>query len=126
MHECMVPWSDGGDRYAGLTLLLSLRFLALVFDETRNMALGLAARNIDWNAQGPFGGLRLLLGLGSRLFCNLFIRSESIALAMTSRGFAGAEQHQVYLATNRPGLWVANVLALTALGVCTAGVYFVK
>ena len=36
---------------AGLTLLLSLRFMSLVFEEARNIALGLAARNIDWKAQ---------------------------------------------------------------------------
>ncbi len=32
-----------------LTLLLSLRFLAVVFEEVRNLALGLAAR--DWAAE---------------------------------------------------------------------------
>ena len=36
---------------AGLTLLLSLRFMSLVFEEARNIAMGLAARNIDWKAQ---------------------------------------------------------------------------
>lgn len=90
------------------------------------MALGLAARNINWKTLGNFGGLQLLLGLGSRLFSNLFQRSDNIAVAMTSRGFVEAEQHQVYLATGRRSSWVANVLALTALGVCTAGVYLVK
>ena len=41
------------DDSAGLTLLLSLRFMSLVFEEARNIALGLAARNIDWKAQVP-------------------------------------------------------------------------
>ena len=36
---------------AGLTLLLSLRFMSLVFDEARNIAMGLASRNVDWKAQ---------------------------------------------------------------------------
>jgi len=41
---------------AGLTLLLSLRFMSLVFEEARNIAMGLAARNVDWKAQVPFWG----------------------------------------------------------------------
>lgn len=39
------------DDGAGLTLLLSLRFMSLVFEEARNIAMGLAARNVDWKAQ---------------------------------------------------------------------------
>ncbi|CAL5393090.1 unnamed protein product [Camellia sinensis] len=31
-----------------LTLLLSLRFINLVFDEVRNLALGIVSRRIDW------------------------------------------------------------------------------
>jgi len=38
---------------AGLTLLLSLRFMSLVFEEARNIAMGLAARNVDWKTQVP-------------------------------------------------------------------------
>ena len=42
-----------------LTLLLSLRFLAVVFEEVRNLALGLAARNIQWRALGSGAGLQV-------------------------------------------------------------------
>ena len=42
----------------GLTLLLSLRFMALVFDEARNLALGLAARGVAWAQLGPGGNLQ--------------------------------------------------------------------
>lgn len=45
-------------------MLLALRFMALVFEEARNLCLGLAARGIAWEALGPTGGLRLLLHLG--------------------------------------------------------------
>lgn len=42
-----------------LTLLLSLRFLAVVFEEVRNLALGLAARNIQWTAMGKGAGIQV-------------------------------------------------------------------
>lgn len=44
---------------AGMTLLLSLRCMALVFEEVRNLALGLAARGVDWATLGPFGGIKV-------------------------------------------------------------------
>ncbi len=43
----------------GLTLLLSLRFMALVFDEARNLALGLAARGVAWAQLTPGGNLQV-------------------------------------------------------------------
>ena len=46
-----------------LTLLLSLRFLAIVFEEIRNLALGLAARNIQWRAMGKGAGVTVCLCL---------------------------------------------------------------
>lgn len=42
-----------------LTLLLSLRFLAVVFEEIRNLALGLAARNVQWRSMGKGAGLQV-------------------------------------------------------------------
>jgi hypothetical protein len=54
----------------GLTLLLSLRFMALVFDEARNLALGLAARRVAWRELGPGGNLQARLPLGTcKLHC---------------------------------------------------------
>ena len=41
-----------------LTLLLSLRFLAVVFEEIRNLALGLAARSVQWDTMGKGAGLQ--------------------------------------------------------------------
>lgn len=62
-----------------LTLLLSLRFMSLVFEEVRNLCLGLAARGVDWRAQGGRGSLEILGRLVVRLFGNLFTRSEKIS-----------------------------------------------
>ncbi len=96
-----------------LTLLLSLRFMSLVFEEVshqdvavrvflvggagnaadlsrrprslareraprtaqvRNLCLGLAARGVDWTAQGGRGSLAMASRLCVRLFANLFHR----------------------------------------------------
>lgn len=57
-----------------LTLLLSLRFMSLVFEEVRNLALGLAARGVNWQAQGGRGSLLMAGRLCVRLFANLFHR----------------------------------------------------
>lgn len=62
-----------------LTLLLSLRFMSLVFEEVRNLCLGLAARGVDWRAQGGRGSMEILGRLVVRLFGNLFQRSEKIS-----------------------------------------------
>lgn len=50
-----------------LTLLLSLRFLAVVFDEVRNLALGLAARSMDWRSAGAGAGMQVCLWLTQAL-----------------------------------------------------------
>jgi general transcription factor 3C polypeptide 2 len=42
-----------------LTLLLSLRFMALVFEEIRNLAMGLAARAVPWRRLPPGGGIQV-------------------------------------------------------------------
>ncbi|KAK9840235.1 hypothetical protein WJX74_006035 [Apatococcus lobatus] len=78
----------------GMTLLLSLRCMALVFEEVRNLALGLAARGVDWATLGPFGGIKMLLHLVGRLLSQLNRRAELIAVAMQSRGFVGPDRHQ--------------------------------
>ncbi|KAK9869014.1 hypothetical protein WJX84_000030 [Apatococcus fuscideae] len=82
----------------GMTLLLSLRCMALVFEEVRNLALGLAARGVEWATLGPFGGLKMMLHLTGRLLSQMTRRADLIAVAMQSRGFAGPERHQVQLA----------------------------
>ena len=70
--------------------------LKQVFEECRNLCLGLAARGIDWRAQGLRGGVAVCGGMLSRLFGNLMARSDSIAVAMTARGFRGPHLHELY------------------------------
>ena len=83
-----------------LTLLLSLRFLALVFDEARGLALGLAARGIDWEGLGSGGGVTVGLRLVARLFGNLQARAGDVSVAMAARGFAGPGFHIVHPAAS--------------------------
>ncbi|DBA85437.1 TPA: hypothetical protein ACH3X2_006113 [Trebouxia sp. C0005] len=99
----------------GLTLLLSLRFMSLVFEEVRNLSLGLAARGIDWSGLGPAGGIQVLIRLGGRLFSNLMQRSDNIAQAMCARGFVGAQDHKLYLTSTWPSSTTANVVATISL-----------
>ena len=109
----------------GLTLLLALRFMSLVFEEIRNLGLGLAARGVKWNGLGPTGALGVLIRLVGRLFSNLMQRSGSIAEAMCARGFVGVQHHQLYLTQAEPSSTVFNVLAMLLLGLLGLGVKYV-
>lgn len=55
--------------------------------------MGLAARGIDWRQQGFRGTIAICVSLVSKLFTNLMARCDSIAVAMTARGFQGPEAH---------------------------------
>lgn len=79
-----------------IMLLLSLRFLSTVFEEMRNLILGLASRGIDWSQLGGLGTLNIVLKTGTALFKRLFKRSETIATAMIARGFSNASDHRVF------------------------------
>ncbi len=43
-----------------MTLLLSLRFMSVVFEELRNLSLGLAARSVPWKQLPPGAGLQVV------------------------------------------------------------------
>ena len=78
------------------TLLLSLRFTAIVFEEVRNISLGLAARGVDWRALGWRGTISTFSSLLSRTLESLFSTSSAVADAVTARGFKGAERHRFF------------------------------
>ncbi|GBF90861.1 hypothetical protein Rsub_03715 [Raphidocelis subcapitata] len=99
----------------GVTLLLSLRFMSLVFEEVRNLCLGLASRGVDWRAQGGRGSIEVFARLLVRLFSNLFQRSENIAQAMVVRGFLGPEQHHLYMMRSNVSSPLANAAAVALL-----------
>lgn len=54
-----------------MTLLLSLRFMSVVFDELRNLSLGLAARSVPWKQLPPGAGLQVRLISRMQSYCHL-------------------------------------------------------
>lgn len=67
--------------------------------------------------------MQVLLRLGGRLFSNLMQRSESIALAMHARDFAGPERHHIHLAAKEHVPLIPNVLAVLLLVAVIVGGY---
>lgn len=106
---------------AVLTLLLSLRFVGLVFDEVRNLALGVVSRGVQWQSLKFFGTLDLFAVLVGRLFSNLSYSSEQISQAMVARGYRGKpECHEIHMLTKlsmtaADWLGAAALVALAAL-----------
>lgn len=92
------------------TLLLSLRFTAIVFEEVRNISLGLAARGVDWRSLGWRGTISLFSSLLSRTLESLFATSSAVADAVTTRGFNGADQHRFFTAVSARGRRTQQVI----------------
>lgn len=110
-------------RRVALTLLLSLRFMSLVFEEVRNLCLGLAARGVAWREQGARGSIEIAAQMTGRLFANLFERSDKISQAMAARGFMGPERHELYCMRANRTSGAANAVALALLGVLLWGAF---
>jgi hypothetical protein len=71
---------DGRSYYTAVPLCRApVRPLPPPHTQVRNLSLGLAARGVDWAAQGGGGSLAMAGSLMVRLFGNLFQRSENIA-----------------------------------------------
>ncbi|XP_010548891.1 PREDICTED: protein ABCI12, chloroplastic [Tarenaya hassleriana] len=80
-----------------LTLLLSLRFISLVFDEVRSVALGVVSRRINWQQLTVLETLDIFASFIRRIFTNIFRHAEQISQAMIVRGFRGdCNAHQLY------------------------------
>ena len=95
-----------------LALMLSLRFLGVVFEEIRNLALGLAARRIPWGSLGFGPTVDLFSRVVARLLSNLLAHAQQVAVALEARGLATPEGATLFLQRPRASSWVANVLAL--------------
>ncbi|XP_074588353.1 protein ABCI12, chloroplastic [Curcuma longa] len=81
-----------------LTLLLSLRFISLVFDEVRSAALGVIARRICWHQLTLMETLDVFFLYVGRIFKNIFSHAEQISKAMIARGFRGdSDSHKIHL-----------------------------
>ncbi|XP_078178839.1 cobalt ion transmembrane transporter [Carex rostrata] len=80
-----------------LTLLLSLRFISLVFDEVRDAAVAIVARRINWSRLSNLETLDIFVSYIRRIFANIFNHSEQISQAMIARGFDGeCDNHKFY------------------------------
>lgn len=98
-----------------LTLLLSLRFINLVFDEVRNVALGIVARRIRWHQLTTMETLDVCFMYIRRIFKNIFSHAEQISKAMVARGFRGdSNTHEIYFFSNS-SFGVGDFLSLLCL-----------
>ena len=100
-----------------LTVLLALRFMSTVFEEARNLCLGIASRGIDWSLVGKRGTFALALRTCGRLFSNLLNRSDKIATAMVARGFCGPTEECLSALEATAGRKAAN-LWLDVVAIC--------
>ncbi|KAI3948105.1 hypothetical protein MKX01_014704 [Papaver californicum] len=99
-----------------LTLLLSLRFISLVFDEVRNAALGIVARRINWKHLTIMETVEIFFIYVRRIFKNIFSHAEQITQAMIVRGFRGdANTHKIYFLRNS-SFRFADFVSLLLLG----------
>lgn len=100
--------------------------LLQVFDEVRNLCLGLAARSVNWSALDRVTSNSIWLVLVSKLFRNLFQRSGHIAESLVSRGFKGPETHALNIPRMVPSTLLANAIALVLLFGTTAAAIYLK
>ncbi|XP_022138671.1 protein ABCI12, chloroplastic [Momordica charantia] len=110
-----------------LTLLLSLRFVSLVFDEVRNVALGVVSRRINWQLLTTMETVDVFFTYLRRIFKNIFSHAEQISQAMIVRGFRGdSSSHKLFFLSSSSSR-MANILSLLCLiGVISASVFFDK
>ncbi|XP_017699891.2 protein ABCI12, chloroplastic isoform X1 [Phoenix dactylifera] len=98
-----------------LTLLLSLRFINLVFDEVRNAALGIIARRVQWHRLTIMETLDVCFMYVRRIFKNIFSHAEQISKAMVARGFRGnSNTHKIYF-FSESSLGIGDFLSLLCL-----------
>lgn len=98
-----------------LTLLLSLRFINLVFDEVRNVALGIVSRRINWQQLTSMETIDVFFMYIRRIFKNIFTHAEQISQAMIVRGFRGdSNAHKIYFSSDS-SIRIPDMLSLLCL-----------
>eukprot|EP00892_Ulva_mutabilis_P008741 jgi/Ulvmu1/6239/UM028_0097.1 len=102
-------------------LLLSLRFVSLVFEELRNLALGLAARAVPWSSMTRNDAIGIWALVINKLFSNLFRRSANMAESLMARGFQDPEERHLNVPVLLQSSVWANMVAIASLAGC---VYF--
>ncbi|XP_042516771.1 protein ABCI12, chloroplastic [Macadamia integrifolia] len=110
-----------------LTLLLSLRFINLVFDEVRNTALGIVARRLHWKQLTVLETVDVFFMYIRRIFKNIFSNAEQISQAMIVRGFRGdTDSHKIYLPNSPIGMadFVSLLCLLGLVGAAVLSEFF--
>ncbi|KAD2393964.1 hypothetical protein E3N88_40941 [Mikania micrantha] len=104
-----------------LTLLLSLRFINLVFDEVRIVALGIVSRRIHWQQLATMEIVEVFFTYIRRIFKNIFNHAEQITQAMTVRGFRGdSSSHKIYFSSSSSAPIPNMVSLMTLVGLVSA------
>ncbi|XP_048132454.1 protein ABCI12, chloroplastic isoform X2 [Rhodamnia argentea] len=121
----MLPFSYVGVPVAEiiLTLLLSLRFINLVFDEVRNVALGIVSRRISWHKLTMMETIDVFVSYIRRIFKNIFTHAEQISQAMIIRGFRGdSNNHKIYLPSTSSNGIADTVSLMWLMGIVGAAI----
>ncbi|KAF1895505.1 hypothetical protein Lal_00044156 [Lupinus albus] len=106
-----------------LTLLLSLRFISLVFDEVRNIALGIVSRRVNWKHMTFMETIDVFFNYFRRIFKNIFSHAEQISQAMIVRGFKGdSDTHKIYF-LSESSFGMADFISLFFLVVVTGAAF---
>ncbi|XP_047959783.1 protein ABCI12, chloroplastic [Salvia hispanica] len=110
LKNCGVPVAE-----VILTLLLSLRFINLVFDEVRNVALGIVSRRIQWEQLTTLETVDVFFTYIRRIFKNVYSHAEQISQAMIVRGFRGdCNSYRIFLSAGS-STKIANIISCSCL-----------
>ncbi len=88
-----------------LSVLLSFRFLGLIFEELQNIAKGMLARNISWKDLKLVAKVDIATTLISKAVANLLAISNQIARSMVARGYNSKDfthPHLLNIPANTP------------------------
>lgn len=94
-----------------------------VFEEVRNLCLGLASRGVVWPAMARSDVVATWILMFTKLFGNLFERSSRMAESLTARGFRDPEDRHLNVPLLCPSNFVANAIALIALAGCIGAAF---
>jgi energy-coupling factor transporter transmembrane protein EcfT len=86
-----------------------------VFDELRNLCLGLAARAVPWSLRSPSQQLSIWGSLIQKLFSNLFTRAEYIAESLVARGIHNFDTYPLNVPDFTPPKLVPSLVAALLL-----------
>lgn len=95
-----------------------------VFEEVRNLCLGLASRGVVWPEMSRNDVVATWILMFTKLFANLFDRSSCMAESLVARGFKDPEDRYLNVPLLCPSKFLANAVALLALGLCFGATFW--